>query len=232
MTISHRDARIMVCEGFRRLYGSEPTRPVAQLVQAVAILETNYGEGWSKKIPGAYGSFNMGAITAGREWTGETFSHRDSYPDSTGKNIWYETKFRRYPTPQDGMTDLVKVVYLKRPSVLAAAKAGDSHGFSAAMYDTTYYKGFGKTREERIANHHRAVTGAIARMCKALGEDPPSGAVAAELNAAKHDAEIEARSLAELRAAVGDAQVDVVGALTSDAKRELTGHSEPPDEIA
>ncbi len=223
MTISHRDARIMICEGYRRIYGAEPTRSVAQCVQAVGILETNYGQGWSPKVPGAVGSFNMGAITAGREWTGETFEHRDSYPDATGKNIWYSTKFRRYPSAQDGMTDLVRIVYAKRPSVLAAAKLGDAYAFSAAMYDTTYYKGFGKTRAERIDNHHRAVSGAIARMCKALGEEPPSREGALVANAAVIEAEEDARSWAELRAEAAGAQVDVVGELRPEALREMAG---------
>jgi hypothetical protein len=230
MTISHRDARIMICEGYRRIYGAEPSRSVAQCVQAVGILETNYGQGWSPKVPGAVGSFNMGAITAGREWTGETFEHRDSYPDATGKNIWYSTKFRRYPSAQDGMTDLVRIVYAKRPSALAAAKAGDSYAFSAAMYDTTYYKGFGKTREERIANHHKAVTGAIARMCKALGEDAPTKIDAAAFNAAADEAEADDRSWAELRAEAMGAQVDVVGALHADAMADLAGMTTQPPE--
>jgi peptidoglycan hydrolase-like protein with peptidoglycan-binding domain len=171
--LSHQDARALICEGFRRCYGVDPSRVQAQLAQAVGFLETSYGSGWSNKIPGAATSNNWGAVTAGGEWTGPTFEHRDSRPDDHGNNIWYSTKFRSYASPQDGATDLIKIVYVQRPSVFAAGLSGDSLAFSTALYRTHYYLGFGATDEQRIAHHHGAVLHAIGLQCQALGEPPP-----------------------------------------------------------
>lgn len=197
MTITHAEARALINEGYRRVFGEEPPRHVAQLVQAVGWLETCYASAWSVKIPGAADSNNWGAITAGREWDGETFEHRDSKPVSSEKlaqwqahwagkakrpeggepdkrgNVWYSTKFRRYPSLQDGATDLVRIVYLKRDSVHKAGLAGDALAFSTAMYNTVYYTGFGRTPEERIKNHYRVLCSGISRMCKSIGEPPP-----------------------------------------------------------
>lgn len=173
--LSHKEARALISEGYRRCFTVDPTRPQAQLVQAVGWLETQYGAGWSSKIPGAAGSNNWGAVTAGAGWNGNTFEHKDSRPDSKGNNIWYTTKFRAYPTPQDGATDLIKLVYVQRPAVLAAATLGDSLAFSTAMYKSKYFLGFGATEAERIAHHHGAVVSALKLMCRAIGEPMPDG---------------------------------------------------------
>jgi hypothetical protein len=196
--ITHIDARTLLREGWRRCYGSELALPVAQCLQAIGWLETNYGMGWTEAIPGAAESNDWGAITAGAEWTGATFEHRDSYPNPSKDpeavkkepNIWYTTKFRAYPTPQDGATDLVNIVYLTRMrAVLDAAKRGDTLGFSTALYNTGYYKGFGATPEARVARHHAAVLGAISLQVKALGELPPKGITVEQLAEAERAAD-------------------------------------------
>jgi hypothetical protein len=82
----------------------------------------------------------------------------------------YEVCFREYATPLEGARDFLRVLYLKRPAVLVAARTGNAHAAAAAMYDTTYYQGRGSTREERIDGYARAVFGAIGRVTKGLGE--------------------------------------------------------------
>jgi hypothetical protein len=195
ITFSHRDARVLICEGYRRCFGVEPERSVAQLVQAVGVLESNYGAGWSNavwdELDAMYGTCypTWGAITATMAWTGKTFEHRDSRPATAaelaagkGPNIWYITSFRVHDTAADAAKDLVRVVCLAEPRgyvprhklVMPAAKRGDAKAFSAALYDTGYYRGFGPDRDTRIAGHHKAVSSALARIAKALGEEPPS----------------------------------------------------------
>lgn len=172
MGLDHAQARKDATEGFTRKFGRPPTLPEVQLLQAVGMLETSYGLGWKGA---GRGSFNMGAITAGPSWKGATFEYRDSYPDSNGVDHWYTTKFRAYPDAVAGWEDLANIMYEDRPSVLKAASAGDSYGVSAALYETTYYKGRGKTAAERIAGHHKAVMNALLAQCKALGEHLPNG---------------------------------------------------------
>lgn len=170
--MDHVAARQHATDGFRAAIGRDPTRPERQCLQAIGALETGYGGGW--KGAGA-GSNNIGAITAGKIWTGATFEYRDSRPDNQGNNIWYVTKFRKYATPADGWADLARQVYGSklRPHVLAAASAGDTHGFSAALYG--YYLGHGATVAERVAGHHRAVLRNLQALCRACSEPLPSG---------------------------------------------------------
>jgi hypothetical protein len=183
MTLSHKDARSVVEVAFLRRFGRAPTRPEAQCVQAVGWLETNYGGGWK---PGeGLGSNNWGAITAGGSWTGATFEHRDSRPRPDGTNEWYVTKFRAYKTPADGAEDLVRVVYQlvigRGPSldrsvmVLRPATQGDVLGVSTGLYDSKYYAGFGKNRDERIAGHYAKMIRSLRQIAKAIGEAMPDG---------------------------------------------------------
>lgn len=180
--ITHNDMRIALREAFARVQGREATIPELQCLQAVASLESGYGQYW--KPPGD-GSFNLGAIQAGSSWSGETFVYTDTHPNPDGTSTPYRVAFRKYPSLVAGAEDLVRVVYRNKgrnQKVLPPASKGDTHGFSAGLYDTGYYEGFGKDgpdpgespREERIANHHRAVVASIRAQALALTEPLPA----------------------------------------------------------
>jgi hypothetical protein len=172
MELDHVAIRLQVCEGFKRKFGRNATLQEAQILHAVGLHESGCGFWW-KGV--GVGSFNMGAITAGKSWTGATFEYKDSYPDATGLDHWYVTEFRKYANAIEGWTDLANIMYEDRPSVLAAATAGDVFGVSTALYETTYYTGRGKTAKERIAGHYSAMTKSLATICRALNESMPSG---------------------------------------------------------
>lgn len=169
---SHVQARALVNEAFKNVYGREATRNEAQFAQAVARIETNYGAAW--KDAGA-GSNNMGAVQSGRPPCNPatSFEYTDTHPTSAG-SVPYRICFKKYPTPAAGMEGLIAVLYKQRPAVLAAAATGDIRAFSSAMYDTKYYEGFGATREARIANHVKAITGVLVGITKALDEPMPA----------------------------------------------------------
>lgn len=173
--MNHADIRILLREAFRQIFSREATRGEAQCLQAIASLESNYGQGW--KPPGN-GSNNYGAIQAGSSWNGDTFQYTDTRPNADGTSTPYVTKFRKYPTPIAGAVDLVKVVYMNRGRdklALAPASAGDTLGFSRGLHASGYYEGHGKTVEDRIANHHKAVERSIRSQAEALHEGlPPS----------------------------------------------------------
>lgn len=172
--MNHQDARNAVTVAFRQVFMREPTRSEAQLVQAVGFLESRYGRAWQGA---GVGSNNWGAIQYGRTPCDPavSFEYTDTSPQPDGTSRPYRICFKRYAGPADGAADLVKTVYKRRPSVLAAATAGDAYAFSAAMYDTRYYEGFGPTREARIANHHRAMVKILGVIALALGETLPDG---------------------------------------------------------
>lgn len=191
MRITHKDAAQIVNEAFFRVFGREPTRPERQCCQAVGWLETGYGQHWDSR--GA-GSNNWGAIQATKIWQGPTFEYVDTSPNPDGTSTPYHQAFRSYPAPIDGAKDLVKVVYTggRNPILgatekianswgsrgalaLPAAARGDTAAFSAALYDTVYFQGFGRTREERIGHHLKAVNNACTKMAIEIGETMPDG---------------------------------------------------------
>lgn len=180
--VDHAGMRALLKAAFELVMKREPNLSEVQCLQAIAWLESAYGRGWK---PAGYGSFNLGAIQAGATWRGATFEYTDTKPNADGTSTPYVTKFRKYGSPQEGAEDLVKVVYINHnrgAKVLPRATAGDTFGFSAGLYDTVYYEGFGKDgpdpgdspREERIVNHHRQVERAIRDQARALGEPLPS----------------------------------------------------------
>lgn len=180
----HRAARYSVNWGFARVFGRAPRVAEAQVCQGVGWLETKYGTAWHQppdKSPG-YKSYNMGAIqccspsfgNGTYSCPGMSFLYVDTHPLPDGASRPYRVCFRSYANAQDGFYDLARTVYLVfgREKVLRAAQSGSVWNCSAALRDTGYYEGFGKTREERIANHAKALGSAITRQCAALGEQP------------------------------------------------------------
>jgi hypothetical protein len=171
---SHAEMRLVLREAFSKIIGREGTIAELQCLQAIASLESSYGTAW--KPPGN-GSNNLGAIQAGQSWNGETFQYTDTSPQPDGTNKPYVTKFRKYPTLVAGAEDLARVVYVNRSRdklALAPAGKGETLGFSRGLRESGYYEGYGKTVEDRIANHHRAVVASIRAQALALKEPLPA----------------------------------------------------------
>ena len=156
----HEQARATAREVLTDIFGSCTEGEVKALC-GVSWLETHYGESWEGA---GKGSRNKGAIQCGRGWTGKRFSYVDTHPNPDGTSTTYRVDFRAYDSEAESWKDLAKVVYVNchRYSVRNAAKSNDWYGVSQNLRLTGYYEGFGKTQEDRIQNHYRALTGAIA----------------------------------------------------------------------
>jgi peptidoglycan hydrolase-like protein with peptidoglycan-binding domain len=165
----HRWARPFIVESFQAKYGRDPEPCEAQVVQGVGFLETRYGKGWQGA--GA-GSNNWAADQSGRPPCpiATSFQYTDTHPNPDGTSTPYTICFRRYASPMEGASGLLRQVYERRPSVLAAANACNIYGASAALHATHYYEGFGKTVAERIANHYRVLSSSVRAIATALGE--------------------------------------------------------------
>lgn len=130
-----------------------------RLVLAIGRYESGYGMGWEG--PGV-GSHNMGAITAGPSWEGETFAYGDSRPEGS-ENVGYTTEFRVYPSRAAGWADLVRTA-LKTPAERSAADRGDVRGFAAALYAAGYYAGLAsQSQSERIDAYAAALRRGLVR---------------------------------------------------------------------
>ena len=159
---THAEARELGRQAVAVVFNRDPVGGEVAGVAGVAFLETGYGDGWKGA---GKGSNNQGAIQCGAGWTGDRFSYTDTHPNSDGTNTKYQVDFRKYATPILGWVDLVKVVYVnrKRSSVRAAAIDHDWYQMSRCLHDTGYYEGYGRTVAERIQNHYRALSRAIAK---------------------------------------------------------------------
>lgn len=158
----------------RAVPGIDPR--VSLLVRAVSVLESHYGDGWGKGTSTAgVGSNNWGAIVG--TYNGGYFEHADTiYKD--GKNQRYVTKFRAYPTPEEGARDLYELLSTGRHARAAAlAKAGRFSEISAAMgpRGSFYYSGI-EAPAKAEATHRRRLFAAIEAITKATGEPSPLAA--------------------------------------------------------
>lgn len=132
----HRNARQIILEAFRELYGRDPTLEELQYGQAIGWVETNYGGGWKGDM---VGSNNWGAVHCPKSaQTGPgCISFTDKYSDGTP----YTVSFRSYKTPKDGAKDLLANVFTKR-GTSGGVNGGSVYRGSYEMRRGTYYGGF------------------------------------------------------------------------------------------
>lgn len=181
MTLSHADARAILSSAF-------PGRSPAwyQAVQAVALGEGGYGNGWKNADVAeggvtysnrGEGSNNWGAIQCGHSTTpggdcgAGCFPNIDHHADGTP----YQGCFKVYATPEEGAAGFVYVMtdngpgVHNRASVEAALEATDANGavsadaIAQAMHDTGYFEASVDSYAQGIARH-------AAQIAQALGE--------------------------------------------------------------
>lgn len=159
LVTTHQEARELARLALVALFNRAPTDGEVKALAGIAKLETGYGDGWKGA---GVGSYNMGAIQG--VGPAGSFEYVDTHPNKDGTNTPYRIAFRKYPTALQGWIDLARVAYVNRgrDRVRAAATACDWYGVSRVLHETGYYEGYGRTVAERIANHHRALSKAIA----------------------------------------------------------------------
>lgn len=165
---THAEQRAMVAEAWRIELLEDASVPMLELVQAMTGHESVYG---CPDKPAVWvGSCDHGACqhkyppckTArllGQPWNelGGCFSASDTHPNADGSSISYGVCFRSYPTHLDGIRDVVRWIR-RHARTLTAVRTGLVLEFSTALRADGYYEGFGKTQDERIANHAKSIT--------------------------------------------------------------------------
>jgi len=133
---------------------------VRQFLMAVALLETEYGYGWTGD---GVGSNNMGSIQRGRPPCGDdAFGHGDTHEGGEA----YAACFAIYPSRAAGWEALVNELYLRRSKVLRAARACDMMGAVAAMRASGYF-------EAPLERYQEGIRARVAEIAAALGEENP-----------------------------------------------------------
>jgi peptidoglycan hydrolase-like protein with peptidoglycan-binding domain len=170
-TLTDSQAVAAATAALRTSFPGDPSTGEICALDAVAILESNRGEGWKGA---GVGSNNQGAIQCGHQWVGPRFSYVDTHPNPDGTSTRYSIDFRKYPTRLAGLLDLTQVMYVQhgRSVVRQCAHDQDWMGVSREMHNSGYYEGQGATVEDRIANHNRALMRGINRDLAVLGQAP------------------------------------------------------------
>ena len=168
--MNHVQARQVMLQAWPSAIGGTPDLPELQIAQALAWLESSYGQGWK---PPCSGSNNWGAIQSGRPPCGsDGCLYTDTSPQADGSSVPYSVCFRVYASPVEGAAAAIRTMYVSngRGKVLAAAKRGAIYDAAAALYDTSYYQGFGATRAVRVQHYADALAKNVQAIAKANGE--------------------------------------------------------------
>lgn len=159
---THRWARGVLQGAWPLVTPDAPTLPELQLIGAVAAHEGGYGT----QLPRNNWAAAVCAGTLHPPCPDTCFVWKDSSP---GKG--YEDRcFQGYASPEDGAAAVVRLLTIKRPGAWAAARAGDTDAFSAAMYHTGYYEGFSTDPAKNIADYAGALDPLVREIAAANGE--------------------------------------------------------------
>lgn len=169
--MNHAENRAIVVEAWPLVFDRKPTLFEARTVHATAQLETGFGEGW--RGAGA-GSNNLGADQA-PGCPEDSFAYVDTHPNPDGTSTEYKVCFRKYRSKLLGAVGLIQLIQ-NRPEVVRALAKGSELAYSAAMWTSVYYEGFGADEDDRIVNHYLAIVRHAQTISRALGEPMPVGA--------------------------------------------------------
>jgi peptidoglycan hydrolase-like protein with peptidoglycan-binding domain len=117
----------------RELGTHAPNLSLLQTFGAMAQLESNYGHsGYTNKKTGETSGtiWNWGAIQAGHPPCGpDSFETTDTGPQGE-----YNYCYKKYPTPEAGALDFLRLLTIKRPASWAIAETGDLDAYSVQMH--------------------------------------------------------------------------------------------------
>ncbi len=166
-------ARNIVIESLKAKGYPTPSLGMLQIVQAVGRMEGFYGK--ASNPPEWAGSNNWGAVQQGLAKEGvcpaNTFKSKDYDPNKAAD---YIACFRKYPTPQAGCEDMIRIM-MRTDAEKAAVQAADILAVSTAMYDAHYYQSKYKEREKAIAFHSQAIASNVKAIAAALQEPVSTG---------------------------------------------------------
>lgn len=168
----HAGARAVVAQAFRNVTGREASQTELQAIQAIAHMETGYGQ-----FSPFAGSHNWGAVQAlgtyGKdpsEMGPDVLPWHDTHPNPDGTSTTYSVGFRKYPDDVAGASDTVRELTIRRPKTFQALGTGDADLIAAAMRLEKYYEGKGATEADRVANYAKAISSRAKQIAAGLGE--------------------------------------------------------------
>ena len=156
MPIDHVQARALIGPVLGALLGHVPSLAAVQAAQAVALLETHYGQAW--KPPGE-GSNNWGATQVGAQSDRPCFSYTDHHSDGQA----YQACFGIYGSAEEGIEAYLRVMFRDRAGMAAATASGEISNVAATMKRSGYF-------EAGLERHTESLSKGVASISAALGE--------------------------------------------------------------
>ncbi len=150
-----------------------------QAVQAVGRLEGRYGY---PQDPQWQGSHNWGAIQAPHGDDSNSFEHKDTHADGTV----YVARFRKYPTDEDGASDLIRELYRRGPVAAILIEPGpiSAAAMAKAMHDTGYFELAPEKYAQRIFSNAQAIAKSLGEPLEVTGPGTPGAGSAPSHGAA------------------------------------------------
>ena len=127
--LSGSEAKSALAQGWRNVFGEEPSDKTSQLLLAQWSLETGRGKAMMNN--------NFGGIK-GAGPTGLTARY-GTHEVENGKTVAITDGFRAYEAPEQGATDYVKLLSKRYGSALDSARAGDAQGFVHGLKKGGYF---------------------------------------------------------------------------------------------
>lgn len=132
--ISEMDLAEALIEGYRKVYGSQPSMEVLGSAWSQAVFERDPSLG----LP----NYNIGNITAGKSWvdSGKPFFIRGTVEvDKNSKEYKVISKWRAYPSATEGAIGYWQLLGNKFKDAMAWMEAGDPVSASVALGEKGYY---------------------------------------------------------------------------------------------
>jgi hypothetical protein len=165
--MTHAQARQILAQAWRRVWGRAPTARELTYAAAIANLETGYGRAGQFGQLAARGQYNWGALERRPDASGQC------PPGTALGSDQGSVCFYVFPDDVSAATAFVTTLTKKHWPVIAAMRGTPLDVARAMRVPPAYYTGTAGTSEERAKAYARAITNAI----RAAGQPVPSGEV-------------------------------------------------------
>lgn len=162
--LSHAQAREILRQAWRTVWGREPTAQELTYAAAVAYLETGYGRAGQFGTLAAQGIYNWGALERKPDANGEC-------PPGTARGTDQGSVcFYAFPSDVAAAAAFVKLLTQSHWPVIAAMRGAPIDVARAMRVSPAYYTGTSGSSEDRAQAYASAITNAI----RAAGQPIPS----------------------------------------------------------
>lgn len=168
MSLSHTQAREILRQAWRSVWGREPTDNEVTYAAAIAYLETGYGRAGQFGALASQGVYNWGALE--RRASADGTCPTGTVPGSDQGSVC----FYAFPSDVAAASAFIKTLTQKHWPVIQAMKGSPLDVATAMRVPPPYYTGTSGSDEDRAQAYANAITNAI----RAAGQSVPSGSSA------------------------------------------------------